>query len=120
MLWPTQFLGIVNFDKSRVIDSEIQSVMTLMGIEDLDWYREGTAKKQGLFYNRKNATYRADPRYFPKQFRGSAAVPVERRGGASRTSPPSKTKHPLLVVLATFAICAAIFVLLKIISQLLR
>ena len=109
----------MKFNKVRVIDSEVQSGMTRMGIEDRDWYREETAKKQGLFYNRKNAPYKADPRYFPKQFRGSAAVPAERRE-ASRSSPLLKTMHPLLVVLATFAICAAVFVLLKIISQLLR
>ena len=30
-----------------------------MGIEDRDWYREETAKKNGLRYNRKNATYSA-------------------------------------------------------------
>jgi len=90
-----------------------------MGIEDRDWYREETAKKQGMFYNRKNATYRVCPRYFPKLFRGSATVPAERRG-ASQSSPPPKTMHPLLVVFATFAICGGVFVLLKIISQLLR
>ena len=90
-----------------------------MGIEDRDWYREETAKKQGMFYNRKNATYRADPRYFPKLFRGSATVRDERRG-ASKSSLPSKTMHPLLVALTTFAICGSVFVLLKIVSQLLR
>jgi hypothetical protein len=90
-----------------------------MGIEDRDWYREENAKKKGMLYNRKNATYSADPRYFPKQFKGSAAVPAERRI-APRSSPPPKTMHPLLVVLATFAICGGVFVLLKVTSQLLR
>ena len=90
-----------------------------MGIEDRDWYREETAKKNGMLYNRKNATYKADPRYFPKLFRGSPAVSVARRG-ASKSSLPSKTMHPLLVALATFAICGGVFVLLKVVSQLLR
>lgn len=82
----------------------------------------GTGKKQpkkSMFYNRKNATYSADPRYFPKQFRGSAAVPADRRK-TSMFSPPSRAMHPLLVVLTTFAICGGVFVLLKVISQLLR
>ncbi len=30
-----------------------------MGIEDRDWYREETAKKNGMRYNKKNATYSA-------------------------------------------------------------
>ena len=90
-----------------------------MGIEDRDWYREETAKKQGMLYNRKNATYRADPRYFPKLFRGSATVRAERRR-ASRSSLSPKTMHQLLVALATFAICGGIFFVLKVVSQILR
>ena len=90
-----------------------------MGIKDRDWFREESAKKKGMLYNRKNATYSADPRYFPKQLRGSAAVPAERRK-TSQFSPPPKTMHPLLVVLATIAICGGVFVLLKMVAQLLR
>ena len=90
-----------------------------MGIKDHDWFRAESAKKKGMLFNRKNATYSADPRYFPKQFRGSAAVPAARQG-ASKSSLPSKTMHPLLVVFATIAICGSVFVLLKIISQFSR
>lgn len=30
-----------------------------MGLEDRDWYREETARKSGMRYNSKNATYSA-------------------------------------------------------------
>lgn len=30
-----------------------------MGIEDRDWYREETARKNGMRYNARNATYSA-------------------------------------------------------------
>jgi len=78
-----------------------------MSIEDRDWYMEETAKKQGMLYNRKNATYRADPRYFPKLFRSSSAVPAKSRG-ASKSSLSTNTMHPLMVVLATFGIVWAL------------
>jgi len=90
-----------------------------MGIEDRDWFREENAKKKGMLYNRKNATYSAGPLYFPRQLKGNSGTPASRRG-ISQSSPLPKSMHPLLIVLITIAICGGVFVLLKIISQFLR
>lgn len=89
-----------------------------MGLEDRDWFREETARKKGMVYNRKNATYSADPRYFPKQFRGSRVVP-EHRQDSGHVRPPKKYRF-LLQFSITISICGFVFVALKIISQLLR
>ena len=86
-----------------------------MGIQDRDYYREHYAKKHGMVYNRKNATYFADHRYFPKQFRASRVIPEHLQNAY-----PSK-KYPFLLQFGiTISICSFVFVVLKIISQLLR
>lgn len=97
-----------------------------MGIEDRDWYREESAKKNGMFYNKKNATYSsADSWFNPKGFRRTPSrtiksspfdgVPVDRRG-----PPPMSPAVKFWVSVATVAICAFIFVVFKIISQIFR
>lgn len=97
-----------------------------MGIEDRDWYREASAKKNGMRYNKKNATYSgADSWYNPKEFRSTVkpavktspfdGVPVDRRG-----PPPMSPAVKFWVSVATVAICAFIFVVFKIISQIFR
>ena len=70
-----------------------------MGLDDRDWYREEQAKKQGMRYNKKNATYSAQDWqnikippgkkppdvYNPKLFRRENAAPAapEKVPGAS-------------------------------------
>ena len=69
-----------------------------MGLEDRDWYREETAKKNGMRYNKANATYSADdwqklkippskkapnPWYNPKPFRRDAVAATPASPGAS-------------------------------------
>lgn len=87
-----------------------------MGIEDRDYFREDNAKKKGMIYNRKNATYSASEKLFsdacrPSRFSFRGYFP-----GLYRPSP----FRLLLQIVFTIAISGAVFVAIKIISQIFR
>jgi hypothetical protein len=77
-----------------------------MGLDDRDWYREATAKKQGMRYNKANATYADDakPWYDPKHFRKPPAPPV-----IQDTEPRSNDWHWSIQFLFWAVMCLALY-----------
>lgn len=75
-----------------------------MGIEDRDWFREEHAEKNGMRYNRKNATYSSAEKLF-----------------ADAVRPKSKNVWALVLRFAlTFTISGIIFAAFEFISASLR
>lgn len=72
-----------------------------MGIEDRDWYREETAKKNGLRYNKKNATYSAAAHVVNSSMRNS-----------SIKSPPAATSWHWSLQLALWLVIVLLVVVL--------
>lgn len=81
-----------------------------MGIEDRDYYRDHHANKNGMRYNRKNATYSNAEKLF-----SDAVRPVTTISKISTVRIPKM--HPVLIVLLTASIFLAVFLLLKLISK---
>lgn len=77
-----------------------------MGIEDRDWYREAYAEKNGGRYDAAKSRY-----HWFDRITGPRTQP-------GQVQPPSKSWHPLLSVLLTFWLCAAVYGLVKLISKL--
>lgn len=77
-----------------------------MGMEDRDWYREEHAKKQGMRYNKSNATYADDPQpwYDPKRYRKPPSPPT-----MQTTAPRANGLHWSTQFLLWLAICAALY-----------
>ena len=86
-----------------------------MGLEDRDWYREETAKKKGMRYNAKNATYSSGEKLFSDAVRSRSSV----RGYFPGLFKPFSLRL-LLQICFTLVIFGFIFVILKIIFQLAR
>lgn len=73
-----------------------------MGMQDRDWYRELTAAKNGLRYNKKNATY-------------SAAV---RASVVRKVAPIATRLHWSLQAVLCLCICAGVLGMLRLIQHL--
>ena len=79
-----------------------------MGMQDRDYYREDYAKKNGMVYDSRNATYAAARRFFLK--RRSPPRPPTR-------SAPVPEMSPFHALIWTVVICATIFLVLLLIYK---
>lgn len=83
-----------------------------MGLEDRDWYREETAAKNGLRYNKRNATYSAAEKVLQSSMRNFEAQPYNRFRAVEELRQRNRQRWSLIVFVCCAVVSLSVAVLL--------
>lgn len=83
-----------------------------MGLEDRDWYREETAAKNGLRYNKRNATYSAAEKVLQSSMRNVEAQPYNRFRAVEELRQRNRQRWNMIVLVCCAAASLFVAVLL--------
>lgn len=83
-----------------------------MGLEDRDWYREATAEKNGMRYNKRNATYSVANDVLNSSVRNSQVQQYNRFRAVEQMRHRNKQRWGLVILVCCSAVSLTVAALL--------